>query len=156
MSEEPAEAPHQMPPRSQRQQWMAVLARATRSELEAIVASRPSPACEVLKAAETGSVMVEGRAGGTGCRFNLGEATITRCVVRVEGDVMGYAYALGRDKRKAHLAALLDAMLQSSPPGTPLHAAVACLSEAQSEVRAMASRKAAATKVEFFTLVRGA
>jgi alpha-D-ribose 1-methylphosphonate 5-triphosphate synthase subunit PhnG len=138
-----------------RQQWMAVLARATGSELNAILASQTLPHYDVLKAPETGSVMVEGRAGGTGARFNLGEATVTRCVVRIEGGAMGHAYALGRDKRKAEIAALLDAMLQREPAGGALHDAIARLSLKQTALRAAASRKAAATKVEFFTLVRG-
>jgi alpha-D-ribose 1-methylphosphonate 5-triphosphate synthase subunit PhnG len=156
MNGQPKDTPlHQTARGTPRQQWMAILARATRADLEAILASQPLPAFEVLKAPETGSVMVEGRAGGTGNRFNLGEATVTRCVVRVGGNVMGHAYAFGRDKRKAQLAALLDAMLQSESPGTALHDAVVRLSEVQAEHRAAASRKAAATKVEFFTLVRG-
>jgi alpha-D-ribose 1-methylphosphonate 5-triphosphate synthase subunit PhnG len=156
MSGQPDETQSNLsPPRTARQQWMAALARATRAELETILASRPLPAHEVLKASETGSIMVEGRAGGAGRRFNLGEATVTRCVVRIDRTVMGHAYALGRDKRKAHLAALLDAMLQCEPPDTPLHDAVARLGQGQVERRAVASRKAAVTKVEFFTLVRG-
>lgn len=138
-----------------RQRWMAVLARATQDELEGILTLQPRQNFEVLKAPETGSVMIEGRAGGTGSRFNLGEATVTRCVVRIDGNVMGHAYALGRNKRTAQLAAVLDAMLQREQPGTTLQDAVARLSQNQAEGRMMASRKAAATKVEFFTLVRG-
>lgn len=138
-----------------RQQWMAVLARATRAELEAITTQTTLPAHEFLKPAETGSVMIEGRAGGTGGRFNLGEATMTRCVVRVEGGTMGHAYALGRDKRKAVIAAVLDAMLQDEPEGGALHKAVRQLDDQQQAARTRASRKAATTKVEFFTMVRG-
>ena len=138
-----------------RQQWMGVMARAKSAELDAILQSQTLPTYDVLKAPETGSVMVEGRAGGTGARFNLGEATVTRCVVRIEGGAMGHAYALGRDKRKAEIAALLDAMLQGAPPGGALHDLIACLSMKQAALRATASRKAAATTGEFFTLVRG-
>lgn len=134
---------------------MAVLAQATGAELEAIVAQATLPKYALLKPAETGSVMIEGRAGGTGSRFNLGEATMTRCVVRIDGGTMGHAYALCRDKRKAVIAAVLDAMLQTEADGGALHAAVGQLSDRQQAARTLASRKAAATKVEFFTMVRG-
>lgn len=133
---------------------MAVLARASRAEIEALTGS-DLPAHEVLKAPETGAVMVEGRAGGAGRRFNLGEATMTRCVVRLGCGAMGYSYALGRDARKARLAAILDARLQRETEGA-LRDGVAALGRAQAAARDLASRKAAATKVDFFTLVRGA
>ena len=140
---------------SERQRWMAVLARASRSEIEAVLGAEIPPH-DLLKAPETGTVMVEGRAGGAGRRFNLGEATVTRCVVRLADGAMGFAYALGRDGRKARLSAILDARLQQEAPAGPLRQAVSCLATAQTAALATASRKAAATKVEFFTLVRGA
>jgi alpha-D-ribose 1-methylphosphonate 5-triphosphate synthase subunit PhnG len=99
--------------------------------------------------------MLEGRAGGAGRRFNLGEATMTRCVVRVNG-ILGFAYALGRDKAKAQLAARLDALLQDPAHRDVLMSTVIQpLATAQGQAKEMASRKAAATKVDFFTLVRG-
>ena len=138
-----------------RQRWMATLARASRSEIADLVGP-DLPGHEVLKAPETGTVMVEGRAGGAGRRFNLGEATVTRCVVRLSDGPMGFSYALGRDARKARLAAILDARLQREDANSPLHRAVIDLAGRQSAARDLASRKAAATKVDFFTLVRGA
>ncbi len=54
-----------------RQLWMAILARASRAEI-AELAGPDLPQHDVLKAPETGTVMVEGRAGGAGRRFNLG------------------------------------------------------------------------------------
>jgi alpha-D-ribose 1-methylphosphonate 5-triphosphate synthase subunit PhnG len=139
-----------------RQRWMAVLARATGSELAAIVERHGGiPPHEVLKRAETGTVMIEARAGGTGARFNLGEATVSRCTVRLEDGTVGVAYALGSDRRKALLAALLDGLLQSSGSPRSLAQDVEVLARSQSEARQLASRKAAATKVDFYTLVRG-
>ncbi|PTM41039.1 phosphonate C-P lyase system protein PhnG [Bosea sp. 124] len=138
-----------------RQRWMAILARASRAEIAALVGP-DIPRHDVLKAPETGTVMVEGRAGGAGRRFNLGEATVTRCIVRLDDGAMGFSYALGRDARKARLAAILDARLQANAPGSALHRAVDDLATLQDAARALASRKAAATKVDFFTLVRGA
>lgn len=140
-----------------RQRWMAVLARASRDEVEALLAQAgPLPPHEVLKPAETGTVMVEGRAGGAGRRFNLGEATMTRCVVRLSSGMLGFSYALGRDGAKARLAAIAEAGLQAEAEGGPLGRGIAALAERQQAARERASRKAAATKVDFFTLVRGA
>jgi alpha-D-ribose 1-methylphosphonate 5-triphosphate synthase subunit PhnG len=140
-----------------RQHWMSVLARASLKDLEQAIASLgPMPAFDVMKPAETGTIMLEGRAGGAGRRFNIGEATMTRCVVRLEDGTMGFSYALGRDKRKAQLAAVLDGMLQLPTHATILHnSVIGPLAEQQASKKIDASRKAAATKVDFFTLVRG-
>lgn len=142
-------------PTTDRQRWMAILARASRAEIAELVGPE-LPRHDLLKAPETGTVMVEGRAGGAGRRFNLGEATVTRCVVRLSDGPMGFSYALGRDARKARLAAILDARLQREEVTSPLHRAVSDLAARQDAARELASRKAAATKVDFFTLVRGA
>ena len=136
-----------------RQRWMAILARASAAELDAILSAAQRPAFAILKPAETGTVMVEARAGGTGDRFNLGEATATRCVVRLASGTMGFSYALGTDRAKAESAALIDALMQDAPGR--LGPAIARLGEAQQAMRDLASRKAAATKVDYFTLVRG-
>lgn len=101
--------------------------------------------------------MVRGKAGGDGTRFNLGEMTATRCACRVEGsEVIGYAITAGRDKRKAELAALVDAVLQSAPDSAALAAElIEPLRKAQAERRCAEAAKAAATRVDFFTMVRG-
>ncbi len=139
-----------------RKDWMRILARAKISDIATLLQKLPPlPTDELLRPAETGTVMVEGRAGGSGARFNLGEATVTRCVVRI-GDHLGFSYALGRDREQARLAAKLDALLQDeSRREELLGVVVAPLACAQEEARTLASRKAAATKVDFFTLVRG-
>lgn len=136
-----------------RQRWMAVLARASAQELADGLAALPAlPEAEVLRASETGLVMVRGRAGGDGDAFNLGEMTVTRCAMRL-GAHIGHAYIAGRDHAKARLAALLDAALQD----TALHDAVMQvvvepLAAAQQEARTVEARKAAATRVDFFTM----
>jgi len=140
-----------------RQNWMSVLARSTSEEVAALVASiGVLPAYEVIKRPETGTIMLEARAGGAGRRFNAGEATITRCVVRLADGTMGFSYALGRARQKAEQAALIDAVLQIDPTAqSTLLQKIEALAAAQQAVREQRSRKAAATKVNFFTLVRG-
>jgi alpha-D-ribose 1-methylphosphonate 5-triphosphate synthase subunit PhnG len=140
----------------ERQQWMSVLARAEPGELETACAGLGSlPAFDWLRAPETGLVMVQARAGGSGARFNLGEVSVTRCALRFATGTIGFAYVRGRSHRHAELAALLDALLQESRRSEVHRAVIAPLAQAQSERHDVAARKAAATRVEFFTLVRG-
>jgi alpha-D-ribose 1-methylphosphonate 5-triphosphate synthase subunit PhnG len=139
-----------------RQYWMAVLARATADDLAAIFDRHGDvPAPTVLKVPETGTVMIEARAGGSGRRFNAGEASVTRCVVQFPSGALGVCYALGADRRKARLAAILDGLLQDRSWHARLAPDIERLAALQSAARELASRKAAATKVDFFTLVRG-
>jgi len=145
-------------PKSQnysRQQWMAVLARASVQDLEALSAHIQFSDFNILKPAEICTLMIESRAGGTGTRFNAGEATVTQCVIQM-GDKLGYSYALGRDKKKAVLSAKLDAMIQSDEHQSSLFETVITpLLKKQIEHKDAMSRRAAPTKVEFFTMVRG-
>jgi alpha-D-ribose 1-methylphosphonate 5-triphosphate synthase subunit PhnG len=139
-----------------RRHWLAVLARAGRAQLEdAVRAHAPAPAAEPVRPPEVGMTMVRGRVGGTGDAFNLGEATVTRCAVRI-GEHLGVGYTLGRDTRKAELIATLDALLQDEARRAPLRRdVVEPLARAQAQARKAASRAAAASRVQFFTLVRG-
>ena len=148
------------PPGPPRQRWMELLARAPLDLLESVV----SPFCgaqpQWLRVPESGLVMLQARAGGTGERFNLGEASVTRCALRpdpavVVCEAVGVAYVLGRSKRHAELAATADALLQdpvcqSKVPADLLTRIEARLAEAH---RARMARTQA-TKVEFFTLTR--
>lgn len=115
------------------------------------------PRAQFLRPPEVGLVMVRGRAGGTGVKFNLGEVPVTRCVVRLESGTVGMAWVQGRDTQHATLAARLDALLQE-----PQHYSHICaeviepLAEAYAARHERAARKAAATKVEFFTVAREA
>ena len=141
-----------------RRHWMSVLAKAHRPEIEdGLRRCVPeAPRYDFLRRPETGLVMVRGRAGGDGQAFNLGEMTVTRCSVRLPDGTIGHAYVAGRDSRHAELAAMLDAMLQDEAEGPRLaETLIAPLAAAQIERRKTASTKAAATRVDFFTLVRG-
>lgn len=144
-----------------RQHWMGILARADHAELErAWRTIDPPPRHTWLRNPETGLIMLRGRAGGTGAQFNLGEASVTRCTVRVttaDGvDVVGYACVLGRDHRLASLAALFDALLQVPSHGPGLQQTlIRKLAATQAARRREKSLKAAATRVDFYTMVRG-
>jgi alpha-D-ribose 1-methylphosphonate 5-triphosphate synthase subunit PhnG len=145
-----------MPEASQqeRRRWMGVLARASAGEIAVrLEAAPPLPPHSRLRGPETGLVMVRGRQGGDGGAFNLGETTVTRCSVRLADGTLGHAYVAGRDARQAELAALLDACLQDSALRPALLAAVLePLAAVQAERAAQQARKAAATRVEFFTM----
>ena len=142
---------------SARQSWLAVLSRATLSELEAVFPTLGDlPPLKRVRAPEVGMVMLRGRVGGTGNPFNLGEASVVRCAVRLGDGPLGVAYALGRNKRRAELAAILDALLQDPLRHEALQRTlVAPLASAQAQARVRRRRDAASSKVEFFTLVRG-
>ena len=152
-----AAAPQAAADIASRRRWMAVLARASVAELEAAYgALTPAPQYTVPRQPEPGLVMVRGRAGGTGGRFNLGEMSVTRCAVRLADGVVGVAYVAGRDRRHAELAAVFDGLLQRGGAGAGPHAAtIARLAAQQQAAREAARRKAGATKVNFFTMVRG-
>lgn len=110
---------------------------------------------EDLRRPETGLVMVRGRIGGDGRAFNVGEATITRAAVRLPTGETGFAYHLGRDRTKARLAAILDAHWQREATRPAIEGALATLAERRDAEAALAARQVAATRVNFFTLVRG-
>jgi alpha-D-ribose 1-methylphosphonate 5-triphosphate synthase subunit PhnG len=147
-------------PDNPRKNWMELLARAPLDLLETAI----SPFCgqqpQWLRTPETGLIMLQGRAGGTGERFNLGEATVTRCALRpdpaiIDCKAMGIAYVMGRSKRHAELAATADALLQDPACSAQVPADLLARIDAwlESERRARHAR-AQATRVEFFTLAR--
>jgi alpha-D-ribose 1-methylphosphonate 5-triphosphate synthase subunit PhnG len=109
-----------------------------------------------VRGPETGLVTLRGRIGGGGAPFNVGEATVTRATVRLSTGEVGHSYALGRDKEKARLAAIADAAWQN-----PAHRArieekiVAPLRQAAQAADTRRRAETAATKVDFFTMVRG-
>ena len=100
--------------------------------------------------------MVRARAGGTGLRFNVGETTVTRCAVQLVDGPVGHAWVRGRDARHAERAAVLDALLQDGGRRAELEAGVIePLARAREARRRAATVRAAATRVDFFTMVRG-
>ena len=142
-------------PHAARQRWMAVLATAGAAEIAARLDALPPPPPHTrLRGPEVGLVMVRGRAGGDGAGFNLGEMTVTRCAVQLQGGLVGHAYVAGRDTQQAELAALLDALLQDpARQAALLDVVINPLAAAQAEAASLEARRAAATKVEFLTMV---
>ena len=108
-----------------------------------------------LRGPEAGLIMLRGRMGSTGSAFNLGEATTTRCSVRLEDATVGHGYVLGRNGELAERAALCDALAQGSSHAEVLEKIMAQLENALLSRRKVMEAKVAATKVDFFTLVRG-
>ena len=68
---------------NQRAAWMRVLSLSAWTDLESCAGDVAATPHDVLRAPETGLVMLRGRMGATGGAFNLGEATVTRCAVRL-------------------------------------------------------------------------
>lgn len=148
--------PDQAPQPAARKRWMELLAQAPSAELiAAFTGLGEAPDHAFLRAPEFGSVMVRGRMGGTGGAFNLGEMTVTRCSVRLADGAVGHAYVAGRDAEKARVAAICDALLQGVRAQEVQDAIVSPMQALIEKARADHAAKAAATKVDFFTLVRG-
>lgn len=140
-----------------RKRVVDLLARAERQELvEAWDKLAEKPAAQPIRGPETGLVMVRGRMGGGGAPFNLGEVTVTRATVRLASGTVGHAQALGTDREKAKLSAIFDALWQEQ--ATQSFVEQALLQPIAARVTDADRRKAdetAATRVDFFTMVRG-
>jgi len=142
-------------PSNSRQEAMGVLNHAAPARLSELWTAWPEkPGFHRVRGPETGLVMVRGRAGGGGNPFNLGEATVTRATVRLETGEVGHAYCLGRDGDKAVQAALFDALWQRDS-ATVEAAVLAPLRAEQAEADSRRRDETAATRVDFFTMVRG-
>ncbi|MDA8350334.1 MAG: phosphonate C-P lyase system protein PhnG [Pseudomonadota bacterium] len=143
-----------------RQAWMRLLSRAPLDMLEIHVASLAGTHPRWLRRPESGLVMIQGRIGGNGERFNLGEVTVTRCALRpdparVACEHVGIAYVLGRSARHAELAATADALLQDPLNRSRLPADLLTrITEWLTDQHAVQQEKARATRVEFFTVAR--
>jgi alpha-D-ribose 1-methylphosphonate 5-triphosphate synthase subunit PhnG len=139
-----------------RQAAMAVLANSATADIAARLEAIAAPAHENLREAENGLVMVRGRIGGDGAPFNLGEATVSRAAVRLATGEIGFGYVLGRDREKARMIALCDALIQRPDYADKVEEQI--IAPLESGVVAERDRRAAetaATRVDFYTLVRG-
>ncbi|WP_082137759.1 phosphonate C-P lyase system protein PhnG [Aquamicrobium sp. LC103] len=109
-----------------------------------------------VRGPEIGLVMLRGRIGGGGGPFNLGEASVTRATVRLSSGEVGHALVLGRDPQKARLAAMFDAAWQRPDWRERVEVEVVAPSlAAQEEADRKLAEETEATRVDFFTMVRG-
>ncbi|MFT5719774.1 MAG: alpha-D-ribose 1-methylphosphonate 5-triphosphate synthase subunit PhnG [Motiliproteus sp.] len=140
-----------------RQHWMSVMAKSSSELVTRLSATHvDSTEFETIRAPEVGLTQVRARMGGTGSEFNLGDMTLCRCVVRSQAGHYGYSYIAGRNKAHARRAAELDALLQSEAHRPLLRQQViAPLEGVLLEEQQHKTAETRATKVNFFTLVRG-
>jgi alpha-D-ribose 1-methylphosphonate 5-triphosphate synthase subunit PhnG len=135
---------------------MAIYAEASLAELKSGLEIIGEWGHADVRKPETGLVMIQARIGGDGAPFNLGEATVTRAAVRIESGNIGFSYILGRDQEKARLAALCDALWQNQSTRQAVETHVLTpVRERLARERKEAAARTAATRVDFFTLVRG-
>lgn len=144
-------------PLSDRRSALGLLARSPASLLaERFAALGSAPAHTWLRRPETGMVMLRARIGGDGAQFNLGEATLTRCTLRLADGTVGVGTVRGRNAQQAEQIALCDALLQCPDTAPRVHSEVlAPLAAAEAARRAQRASEVAASRVDFFTLVRG-
>lgn len=140
-----------------RRRLMQACALASADELAtAIEQIADAAAYEIVRQPEIGLVMLRGRVGGDGAPFNVGEATVTRAVVRLATGELGFSYLLGRSKMRARLAAYIDALGQIPGQRAQFDASFVAPVMQRVESERLARRaETAATRVQFFTLVRG-
>jgi alpha-D-ribose 1-methylphosphonate 5-triphosphate synthase subunit PhnG len=144
-------------PASARRAALALLARATAAELATPLAAHwPDLTVRDLRRPESGLVMVRGRIGGDGAPFNLGEATVTRAVIELADGRRGHGQMLGRDHARARLAAIADALWQGEAERPLIERDLLSPVRRRLEAeRAAIAAETDATRVDFFTLVRG-
>jgi alpha-D-ribose 1-methylphosphonate 5-triphosphate synthase subunit PhnG len=135
---------------------MGLLAKATRAELKAAWdALDPQPAVQPVRGPETGLVMIRGKIGGGGAPFNLGEATVSRASIRLEDGTVGHGQTLGTDGARARLAAIFDALFQRPASRGAAEGLLSAIAARIADEDAAKARQTAATRVDFFTMVRG-
>jgi alpha-D-ribose 1-methylphosphonate 5-triphosphate synthase subunit PhnG len=151
---------HEAENQPDRKEWMALLSRAPQEMLERSVGVHLKNRHHWLRPPEIGLMMVQGRVGGDGEKFNLGEITVTRCALKLKEDAfahVGVAYVLGRNHQRAKLAAIADALLQDPQQRTLLEASLLMpVREHLKQLEATRQQQAQTTKVDFLTVAREA
>ena len=139
-----------------RQAWMGLLAKTHSEDLRQCFAGLANlPDFKWLQPPEIGAVMVRGRMGGVGAPFNLGEMSVTRCALMIASGEVGHAYVQGRSKAHAERAAMIDALMQTDRADEVRVVVLDPIAAERAASQKRRAEKAAATKVDFFTLVRG-
>lgn len=140
-----------------RKRVAGLLARASVSELVSLWETlETKPDVHKVRGPETGLVMVRGRIGGGGSPFNLGETTVTRATIKLGSGTVGHAHALGTNRKQAWLAAIFDALWQEDATRALIETKIlAPVEQRLSASKAQKVKETAATRVDFFTMVRG-
>ncbi|AKI00071.1 phosphonate C-P lyase system protein PhnG [Hoeflea sp. IMCC20628] len=140
-----------------RQRRLSVLAKAPGKELLSCwKQAELDPEVHLLRGPESGLVALRGRIGGNGQPFHVGEMSATRVTVRIGSGEVGHAMISGRDTRKAQLVAVIDALAQDPAHANTIEQViVAPLEKLASETDAKLREETEATRVNFFTMVRG-
>ncbi|MDK9736996.1 phosphonate C-P lyase system protein PhnG [Vibrio sp. D404a] len=141
----------------ERQKWMSVLAQSSFTELKAHWDELGLNAeYAMVRQPEIGLAQVRARMGSTGRQFNMGDVTITRAVIKLNSGELGYSYLQGRDKPHAELAAVIDALMQNGKQAEAINTQVIePLAAMKHERDSQRRQEVAASKVDFFTMVRG-
>ena len=152
-----AEEPRRIKREISRKSWLSILAKSSFSEIQTLWDKLElNLEWELIRKPEIGMVMVQGRTGGNGQAFNLGEMTVTRAAVRLKNGSAGLGYVQGRSKKQAELCAVIDATLQTPANHSKVvNNLITPLKDNLDGLKKHRSKKAANTKVDFFTLVRG-
>lgn len=144
--------------RTRRQRWLSLLAKAPAQRLATLWDEvGPVPTYTLLRRPEIGLVMVKGRISGSGDPFCAGEMTVTRAAVRLDSGEIGFGYVGGRHPRQAEIVAAIDALGQRAEWQQSLEDKVVVpLAHEADARRQLTQARAAATKVDFFTVAREA
>jgi alpha-D-ribose 1-methylphosphonate 5-triphosphate synthase subunit PhnG len=141
----------------EREKWIGLLGSADPADLESAL-EELGTGCDYASIAgpETGMLMVQAKADGSNSRFNLGEVTVSKCILEIKGKYLGTGWVMGPDLRHAELAALFDGLLQDPAHHDQLmETLIPRLEEKQRTKTKALIKEASDTKVEFFTLKRG-
>ena len=139
-----------------RKSWMSLLATSNKNDLLNLWEQKKiNIRYDWLRTPEIGSIMAQGRMGVTGDKFNIGEVTITRCSLKLNCGTIGHSYVQGRSKKKAEISALCDALMQTEMSNEINKSIIIPLEKIKKNNKDKILSKAEATKVDFFTLVRG-
>ncbi|GGJ62423.1 phosphonate C-P lyase system protein PhnG [Streptomyces brasiliensis] len=142
-----------MPDTLTRERRSELLAAATHEEIvplaERLLADGAVPEPTVVKAPETGMVMLQVREPVEEIRFYLGEVLVTECSVDLDG-TPGWCMRSGDDRVAALAGALLDAAAAAELPATAeIDALCAAVAERLARADAAEWAEVTATTVKF-------
>lgn len=148
---------HGKPRQMNRETWIGLLGCADPADLEsALKELNMGSDYALITGPETGMLMVQAKADGSNSRFNLGELTVSKCILEIKGKYIGTGWVMGSNHRHAELAALFDGLLQDPAHHDRLMETLMPRLEEKQRIKTKALIKEASdTKVEFFTLKRG-